>query len=47
MDKSEISTDFKIICWKEIYEGKKKDTIKRAKALQEEWKAEFFTITKL
>lgn len=45
--KEEISKDFKIVCWKEIFEGKKKDAIKRAKALQEEWKAELFTITKL
>ena len=47
MDKPEISTDFKIICWSEEFEGKKKDAIKRAKALQEEWKAELFTITKI
>lgn len=47
LDKEKISKDFKIICWKEIFEGKKKDAIKRAKALQEEWKAELFTITKL
>ncbi len=47
MDKPEISTDFKIICWSEEFEGKKKDAIKRAKELQKEWTAEFFTITKL
>ena len=29
------------------FDGKKKDAIKRAKELQKEWKAEFFTITKL
>ena len=47
MDKPEISTDFKIICWSEEFEGKKKDAIKLAKELQKEWAAEFFTITKL
>ena len=47
MDKPEISTDFKIICWSEEFEGKKKDAIKRAKELQKEWTAEFYTIIKL
>ena len=47
MDKPEISTDFKIICWSEEIECKKKDAIKRAKSLQKEWTAEFFKITKL
>ena len=47
MDKPEISTDFKIVCWSEEFEGKKKDAIKRAKSLQKEWTAEFFKITKL
>lgn len=47
LDKPEISTDFKIICWSEEFEGKKKDAIKRAKSLQKEWTAEFFKITKL
>ena len=30
LDKPEISTDFKIVCWSEEFEGKKKDAIKRA-----------------
>ena len=47
MDKPEISTDFKIICWSEEFDGKKKDAIKHAKELQKEWTAEIFTITKL
>ena len=47
MAKPEISTDFKIICWSEEFDGKKKDAIKCAKELQKEWTAEFFTITKL
>ena len=47
MDKPEISTDFEIICWSEEFEGKKKDAIKHAKSLQNEWTAEFFKITKL
>ena len=47
MDKPEISTDFKIICWSEEIEGKKKDIIKRAKALQKEWKAEFYEIYRI
>lgn len=47
MDKPEISTDFKIICWSEELDGKKKDAIKRAKELQNEWTTEFFTIIKL
>ena len=34
MDKPEISTDFKIICWSEEFDGKKKDAIKHAKELQ-------------
>lgn len=46
MDKPEISTDFKIICWSEEFKGKKRDAIKRAKELQKEWKAEFYRITK-
>lgn len=34
MDKPEISIDFKIICWSEEFEGKKKDAIKRAKEIK-------------
>lgn len=44
LDKEEISKDFKIICWKEIFEGNKRSAIKRAKELQREWKAEMFNI---
>ena len=47
MDKPEISTEFQIICWSEELEGNRKDATKRAKELQGEWKAEFYTITKL
>ena len=47
LDKPEIFADFKIICWSEEFEGKKKDAIKGAKSLQKEWTAEFFKITKL
>ena len=46
LDKEEISKDFKIICWKEIFEGNKRSAIKRAKELQREWKAEMFNTTK-
>lgn len=28
LDKEEISTEFKIICWKEIYRGNKRGAIK-------------------
>ena len=47
LDKPEISTDFKIICWSEEFEGRKKDAIKRAKELQKEWTAEFYMISKI
>ena len=47
LDKPEISTDFKIICWFEEFEGRKIDAIKRAKELQKEWNAEFYIISKI
>ena len=47
LDKPEISTDFKIICWSEEFKGRKRDAIKRAKELQKEWTAEFYTISKI
>ena len=47
LDKPEISTDFKIICWSEEFEGRKIDAIKRAKELQKEWNAEFYIISKI
>ena len=47
LDKPEISTDFKVICHSEVFDGKKSDALKRAKELKKEWTAEFFTITKL
>lgn len=47
LDKPEISTDFKIICWSEEIEGRKIDAIKRAKELQKEWNAEFYIISKI
>lgn len=47
LDKLEISTDFKIICWTEEFEGRKRDAIKRAKELQKEWTAEFYTVSKI
>ena len=42
LDKPEISTDYQIICWSEVFEGKKKDAVKLAKKLQKEWKAELY-----
>ena len=45
LDKEEISPDFKIICYSEIYIGEKKNAILRARALQKEWKAEYYTLT--
>lgn len=44
LDKEEISTEFKIICWKEIYRGNKRGAIKRAKQLQKEWNAELYNV---
>ncbi len=47
LDKVEISKDFRVICWTEIYKGNKRGAIKRAKELQKEWKAEFYEINKI
>lgn len=46
LNKEQISKDINVVCWSEKYFGKKKNAIKRAKELQKEWTAEFFTITK-
>ena len=47
LDKKEISPDYRIICWKEIFVGTRKGAIKRAKQLQKEWKAEYYNIIEL
>lgn len=44
LDKEEISTEFKIVCWKESYKGQKLGAIKRAKELKREWNAELYNI---
>lgn len=43
-DKPEISTDFKIIVYKEDFSGNKRSAIKRANQLQAEWGAEYYEI---
>lgn len=47
LDKEEISKDFKIICWKEVFIGNKRSAIKRAKKLQLEWHAEMYNVYEL
>ena len=47
LDKEEISTEFKIICWKEIYRGNIRGAIKRAKQLQKEWNAELYNVNEI
>ena len=47
LQKDEISPDFQIICWKEIFKGTKKEAIKKAKQLQKKWKAELYNIIEL
>ena len=45
--KEEISPDFQIVCWKEIFKGTKKSAIKKAKRLQKEWNAELYNIVEV
>ena len=44
LHKEEISPDFHIICYKEIFNGSKRAATKRARELQEEWKAEYYRL---
>lgn len=46
LDKPEISTDFKVICHSEVFDGKKSDAVKRAESLKKEWNADFCNIYK-
>lgn len=47
LDKEEISLDFKVICWKETYVGKRRGAVKKAKLLQKEWNAELYNIVEI